>query len=77
VALTDHDTMKVANAWRRPAAPAGSNSSTATELTAEHDGHELHMLGYFLDSRNEKLRADLAHFQEVRRQRIYEMVGGA
>jgi predicted metal-dependent phosphoesterase TrpH len=46
----------------------------AAELTSEQTGHELHMLGYFLDAQNPKLLTDLARFQEVRRQRIFEMV---
>jgi hypothetical protein len=75
VALTDHDTMEGCERMAAACGAGGIEFIPAAELTAEHDGHELHMLGYFLDSRNEKLRADLAHFQEVRRQRIYEMVG--
>lgn len=75
VALTDHDTMEGCERMAAACEAGGTEFIPATELTAEHNGHELHMLGYFLDAQNEKLRADLAHFQEVRRQRIYEMVG--
>src|SRR5262245_56475389 len=75
VALTDHDTMEGCERMAAACGAGGIEFIPATELTAEHDGNELHMLGYFLDSQNEKLLADLAHFQEVRRQRIYEMVG--
>ena len=74
VALTDHDTMEGCERMAAACEAGGVEFIPAAELTAEHDGHELHMLGYFLDARNEKLLADLAHFQEVRRQRIYEMV---
>jgi predicted metal-dependent phosphoesterase TrpH len=45
-----------------------------TELTAEHNDMELHVLGYFLDTHNEKLLAGIAKFQVVRQNRIYEMV---
>jgi predicted metal-dependent phosphoesterase TrpH len=46
----------------------------ATELTAEHDGNELHMLGFFLDEQNSRLLTELAKFQKVRQQRIHDMV---
>jgi hypothetical protein len=45
-----------------------------TELTAEHDDTELHLLGYFLDTHNEKLLTEIARFQVVRQSRIHEMV---
>jgi hypothetical protein len=44
------------------------------ELTAEHEDTELHVLGYFLDTRNEKLLGEIAKFQAVRQNRIHEMV---
>ena len=74
VALTDHDTMEGCQRMAVACEAGGIEFIPATELTAEHGGHELHMLGYFLDPLNEKLLADLSRFQEVRRQRIYEMV---
>jgi predicted metal-dependent phosphoesterase TrpH len=46
----------------------------AAELTAELDGNELHLLSYYVDTNNPKLLAELAKFQEVRQNRIREMV---
>ena len=46
----------------------------ASELTAELGDHELHLLGYFLNTTNATLLAELAKFQEVRQNRIREMV---
>jgi len=74
VALTDHDTMEGCPRMAAACQAGGVEFIPASELTTEHAGHELHMLGYFLDAKNEKLTTDLAHFQEVRRNRIYEMV---
>jgi hypothetical protein len=74
VALTDHDTME---GCRRMAAACEADAIEfipAIELTTEHSGAELHILGYFLDAENPRLRQDLARFQEVRRHRILEMV---
>jgi len=47
---------------------------TGTELTAEHSGNELHLLGYFLDTGNHRLISEIAKFQVVRQNRIHEMV---
>src|SRR5208283_50603 len=45
-----------------------------TELTAEHDDTELHLLGYLVDTQNQKLLVEIARFQAVRQNRIREMV---
>jgi predicted metal-dependent phosphoesterase TrpH len=45
-----------------------------TELTAELDDTELHVLGYFVDTQNKKLLEEIAKFQAVRQSRIHEMV---
>ena len=74
VALTDHDTMEGCERMAAACGERGVEFVPATELTAEHDGYELHMLGYFLDSKNARLQTELAKFQQVRQQRIHEMV---
>jgi predicted metal-dependent phosphoesterase TrpH len=45
-----------------------------TELTAEHNETEIHLLGYYVDIENEKFLSDIARFQAVRQNRIREMV---
>jgi len=75
VALTDHDTMEGCGRMAAACREGGVEFIPAAELTTEHGGHELHMLGYFMDAANERLTTDLARFQEVRRNRIFEMVG--
>ncbi len=74
VALTDHDTMEGCPRMAAACATHGIEFVPGSELTCEHEGQELHMLGYFLDTTNEKLCAALAKFQEVRVNRIREMV---
>ena len=74
IALTDHDSVE---GCPRAAAAAGAVNMEfipGTELTAEHDDIELHVLGYFLDIHNEKLLSEIARFQVGRQQRIHEMV---
>jgi predicted metal-dependent phosphoesterase TrpH len=74
LALSDHDTMEGCARMAAACAAADIEFIPASELTAEFDGHELHVLGYFLDTTNAKLLVELAKFQEVRQNRIREMV---
>jgi predicted metal-dependent phosphoesterase TrpH len=74
LALTDHDTMDGCARMAAACRTAGIEFIPASELTAELDDVELHLIGYFLDPENETLRTELAKFQKVRQHRIYEMV---
>ena len=74
VALTDHDTVEDC----APTAAACSHRQIefipGTELTAEQEGREIHILGYCVDIHDPKLLAEIAKFQKVRQDRIREMV---
>jgi predicted metal-dependent phosphoesterase TrpH len=74
MALTDHDTLEGCERMAAACAGRGIEFIFGTELTAEHNGHELHLLGYCLDMGNETLLAEVAKFQLVRQNRIREMV---
>src|SRR5260370_14125740 len=52
----------------------GGEFIAGTELTAEARGNEGHLLGYFIDTGNDRLLAELARSQTVRQDRIREMV---
>jgi predicted metal-dependent phosphoesterase TrpH len=73
LALTDHDSVEGCARMAAACGAAGMEFITGTELTAEHNDIELHLLGYFVDPQNEKLLADLVRFQAVRQNRIREM----
>jgi predicted metal-dependent phosphoesterase TrpH len=73
IALTDHDTMEGCARTAAACKDSGIQFIPATELTAEQDGIELHLLGYYLDSENDTLKGQLAKFQEVRQNRIVEI----
>ena len=73
VALTDHDTVEGCARMGVACGKLGIEFIPASELTAELGGNELHLLGYFLDTENLRLLAELAKFQEVRQNRIREM----
>jgi predicted metal-dependent phosphoesterase TrpH len=74
IALTDHDTVEGCARTAVACEQAGLEFIPATELTAELEGEELHLLGYFLDTQHPTLLAEMAKFQTVRQNRIREMV---
>lgn len=74
LALTDHDTVEGCARMAAACETAGIEFITGAELTAEHAGNEIHILGYFLDPQNQRLLTEIARFQIVRQNRIREMV---
>jgi predicted metal-dependent phosphoesterase TrpH len=74
LALTDHDTMEGCARLAAACAACGMECVPGTELTAELDGAEIHILGYFLQADDPQLRAEMSKFQNVRQDRIREMV---
>jgi 3',5'-nucleoside bisphosphate phosphatase len=74
LALTDHDSVEGCGRMAAACGAAGIDFIPGTELTAEHNDTEIHLLGYCLDTENRKLLSDIAKFQAVRQSRIHEMV---
>ncbi|HEX5219456.1 MAG TPA: PHP domain-containing protein [Verrucomicrobiae bacterium] len=74
IALTDHDTVEGCERTAAACSREVIEFIVGTELTAEHNGNELHILAYLVDAGNPKLVNEIAKFQKVRQQRIREMV---
>jgi predicted metal-dependent phosphoesterase TrpH len=74
IALTDHDTVEGCERAAIACKAAEIEFIPGTELTAEQNENEIHILGYFLDTHNRKLLDEIAKFQAVRQDRIREMV---
>ena len=74
IALTDHDTVEGCAPTGAACAAVRMEFIPGTELTAEHQDVEVHILGFFLDIENKTLLKRLAKFQSVRQNRIHEMV---
>ena len=74
LALTDHDSVEGCARMIAACAAAGIDFIPGTELTAEHNDTEIHLLGYYVDIQNDKFLSDIARFQSVRQDRIREMV---
>jgi 3',5'-nucleoside bisphosphate phosphatase len=74
IALTDHDTMEGCVRTAIACRAAAIEFIPGSELTAEQGGEEIHILGYLMDAENPKLLAELAKFQTIRQNRIFEIV---
>ena len=74
MSLTDHDTVEGCARMAQACQALGIHFIVGTELTAEFEDKELHLIGYFVDPRDEKLLAEMKKFQAVRKSRIHEMV---
>jgi predicted metal-dependent phosphoesterase TrpH len=73
IALTDHDTVEGCARAAAACANVKMEFISGAELTAEHEDTEVHILGYFLDTKNQVLLGRIAKFQIVRQHRINEM----
>ena len=74
LSLTDHDTVEGCARMAAACAQHGIEFIPGSELTAEQDDYELHLLGYYLDTNSAKLTKALSEFQTARQDRIREMV---
>ena len=74
IALTDHDTVEGCERAAAACAAARMEFISGTELTAEHNDTEVHILAHFVDTQNQTLLTRIAGFQSVRQNRIREMV---
>ena len=74
MSLTDHDTVEGCPRMAAACATEGIEFISGTELTAELNTIEVHLLGYGIDLENKKFLSEVARFQAVRQNRIHEMV---
>src|SRR6266550_4197939 len=74
LALTDHDTIEGCPRTALACQAAAIEFIPGTELTAEQDRDELHILGYFIDIENPRFLLEIAQFQDVRQNRVREIV---
>jgi len=66
LALADHDCVDGFAPLRDAAAKKGLEVITAVELSSEHRGRDLHILGYGIDPANEPLQKALREFIDTR-----------
>ncbi len=73
-ALMDHDTLDGVDRARRAADDLGIGFIPGIELSVDHDDTKIHMLVYFLDSREGPLQSHLSDLREGRRERNEQIV---
>jgi predicted metal-dependent phosphoesterase TrpH len=74
IALTDHDTTAGVERARAAAGPRGLDVLLGCELSAEHDGSPVHVLGYAFDPAEPSFAARRAWIREGRVGRARRMV---
>lgn len=74
IAITDHDTLDACPRASKACENHGLEFVFGTELTAEIDGSEVHILGYFLNIEDSQLQSQIELFRNARQERIYKMV---
>lgn len=74
IALTDHDTMAGLAEAGEAGELLGVTIVPGIELSTAYQGHEVHLLGYFLDPDAPQLQAYMAWVQQARRTRNQKIV---
>ena len=73
VAIADHDTVDGIVQARLCSKTYDVELVEAVELSAKYKDFEIHILGYFINPDNKKLRSELAHMDQLRRERLLWM----
>jgi hypothetical protein len=74
LAVTDHDTMAALAVVMAAAEGTGVRVVPGIEITAVHEGRDVHVLGYYLDAAGRELGAFLDAQRADRRRRMIEIV---
>jgi len=74
IALTDHDCVAGIPEAMNATGLNGREIVPGIELSADHQGKDIHILGYFIDHNSAPLLERLSCFQETRSDRLKEMI---
>lgn len=74
VGICDHDTVEAIPEALKLAQEMGLLVVPGVELSSQHSGKDIHILGYFIELDNPKLVSHLGLFQDERRRRAEKMV---
>lgn len=74
VAITDHDTVEGVGQALETALGTDLEVIAGLELSAQHAGQDVHILGYFLDRADRTLASALAELRQIRVDRARAMV---
>jgi len=74
ISVCDHDTVEAVDPVMAVAVNKGIEVVPGIELSAEIEGAEIHILGYYIDHKNAVLAAKLAELRQNRIERIHRML---
>jgi hypothetical protein len=74
ISIADHDSINGIRAALWAGKKYGVEVIPGIELSSEFEGHELHILGYFIDWRDKRFRNKVLELQEARADRAKEML---
>ncbi len=74
IAITDHDTVSGVIKARLYSKIYDIELIEGVELSAQHRGAEIHILGYFIDIDDQRLHNELEHIRELRKEKLLWMV---
>lgn len=74
IAIVDHDTVEAIAQANESAQGTDLEIIPGIELTAQHENREVHILGYFLDYKNNALLETLKLLQQNRISRAYKII---
>jgi predicted metal-dependent phosphoesterase TrpH len=74
ISLTDHDSVSGVSGAQEAGEALGVQVVPGAELSAQHDGRDVHILAYFVDHTSESLIHSLAQYQDERRNRAERIV---
>lgn len=74
IGVCDHDSINGLDEALRAGDSHGVEIVPAVEISAEEDAKEVHLLGYYIDYKDETLKQALIQIREDRKQRAYKMV---
>ena len=73
ISITDHDTTSALATAGLESKIHGIELVEGIEFSAQHKDSEIHVLGYFIDYKNERLQKSLADIRKLRKERILLM----
>ena len=74
ISLTDHDTIEGCDRLAKACDERNIEFIPGTELSVDIEGNEMHLLGYFLDTQNERLITETTKYQQNRTNRVHGLV---
>lgn len=74
IAITDHDTMEGISEGKEIAHELDLKFIPGIEFSCSYQGYEIHILGYFLNDKSEKLASKLIELKKARKERNEKII---